>query len=45
MKNATYLIIGLVMGYFMAIIGTQNLKANSFKLGTKFNPMYVKITQ
>jgi hypothetical protein len=45
MKNTTYLIIGLIMGYFMAIGCGSSVMASSdlFDLGTQYNPMYVKV--
>ena len=43
MKNTTYLIIGLFLGYMLALFGTQTLNATTFQLGSKFNPMHVII--
>ena len=45
MKNTTYLIIGLIMGYFMAITGSLKINAANtiYDVGTKHNPMYVKV--
>ena len=49
MRNTTYLIIGLIMGYFMAIGCGSNLIAydsSSGELGSsEWNPLYVKVVQ
>ena len=46
MKNTTYLIIGVTIGYFMALGCNSSIMANNtstYELGSQWNPMYVKI--
>lgn len=46
MKNIKYYIIGIIIGFFLALGCNNSIMASGddyFELGTQYNPMYVKI--
>lgn len=47
MNNKICLVIGLIIGYFMAMGLNSSVMASEdvFTLGSRYNPMYVKIVK
>ena len=49
MNKAQYILLGLIIGYFMALGCNTSIVAqdygDTFQLGTRYNPMYVKLVE